>query len=219
MIINFNLIISSMPSLLHGLAISLAISCLSCLLGLLGGIPLGILLTTSSVMRYPAALYVLLVRGTPLLIQILFVTYGLPQVGIYIPLFWAAVLAIGLNSAAYVSQIVRAGINAVGTGQLEAARVVGLSSLQTMRYIVLPQAVRIALPAFGSEFVNLVKESSLASVVGIAELTRTGQAISGRTLDAISVYVGVALCYLLVTSLVSFFVHLIERQANYHAKN
>jgi His/Glu/Gln/Arg/opine family amino acid ABC transporter permease subunit len=220
MIFDVSLIASSMPILLKGLATSLAIAYLSCVIGLILGIPLGIVLTTASVFRYPAALYVLVVRGTPLLVQILFVTYGLPHLlHITIPMFWAAVLAIGLNSAAYISQIVRASINAISHGQYEASRMLGFSWIQTMRYIILPQAARVALPGLGSEFVNLIKESSLASVIGVTELVRSGRIILDQTYDALSVYATVALCFFMATSVISIITYCIERWLHIHAKN
>jgi His/Glu/Gln/Arg/opine family amino acid ABC transporter permease subunit len=216
MLINSSLLLAIVPKLLKGLMVSLSIASLSCFIGLVVGIPLGIIVTSRSLARYLVATYVLLVRGTPMLIQIFFALYCLPQLGIHIAPFWIAVYAIGLNSAAYVSQIVRAGIHAVPRGQIEAGQVLGFSPLQTMRYIILPQAVRITFPAFGNEFINLIKDSALASTIGVMELARTGQLEMTRSYDVLTVWAGVGACYLLATSLVSGIVHLIEKRMNNH---
>lgn len=219
MIININLIITVLPFLLKGLVYTLSIAVLSCFIGLAAGFPLGIILTTNSVFRYPAAAYVVLIRGTPMLVQILFVAYGLPLAGIRLPMFWAAVVAIGCNSAAYISQIVRAGINAVGTGQYEASRVLGLSSVQTMMHIILPQAIRIALPGLGSEFVNLIKDSSLASILSVPELLQNGRIMIDKHYDALSIYAAIALCFLAVTSIITALIHYLEKSLDIHAKD
>jgi len=217
--INWSLIISKLPLFWQGLNLSLAIACLSCLIGLIVGIPFGIILTSRLPLRYPVSAYVLVVRGTPMLIQIFFFMYGLPHLGIRLAPFWYAVLAIGFNSAAYVSQIVRSGIQAIQKGQTEAAHVLGLSRIQAMFYIILPQALRITFPAFGNEFVNLIKDSSLASTIGVMELTRTGQIAISSSYDALTIYAGIGICYLVVTSSLTILLHLIEKRMNLYVKN
>ncbi len=203
--IDFELIYQSMPALLTGALLSCQIAAMAASIGLLLGVPLAFCETsTSRLLRAFVWMYVSLFRGTPMLVQILFVYYVLPQFGVMIPPYWAATLAIGLNSSAYISQIVRGGISAVGYGQIEAAYTLGMSPFATKRYIVFPQAFRLALPALGNELVTLVKDSSLASIIGVMELSKEGSIIRSRTYDAFSVLLAVSCIYLVMTSLVSF---------------
>jgi polar amino acid transport system permease protein len=171
------------------------------------------------IIRAMITTFVTIIRGTPMLIQILFAVLVLPQLGISIPTLWAVIMAIGLNSSAYISNIVRAGISSVGRGQLEAGKVLGLSSWQITRFIVLPQALRIALPALGNEFITLVKDSSLASVVGITELTQEGRMELSKTFDALTIYTGVALVYLVITTTLSLLISYAERRMNVHVRD
>lgn len=203
--IDYTLICESIPALVRGAALSLQIT----LVALLIGLPLGTLLaflegSKSRFTRSLVTIYVTLFRGTPMLVQILFVYYVLPQFGIMIPPFWAASLALGLNSGAYVSQIMRSGIDAVSYGQVEAAMTLGFSRFATIRYIVFPQAVRIAWPSLGNEFVTLVKDSSLASIIGVMELSKEASIIRSRTYDAFSVLIAASILYLIMTGLISY---------------
>lgn len=218
--IDFVLLWNSLPALLSGLTVTLKIASFGCIIGLCLGTLLGVSQTVGPrIGQWIATLYVAIIRGTPMLIQIIFVFYVLPQLGIKIPTFWAATVAIGCNSAAYISQIIKAGIKAVNRGQIEAARVLGLSTLQTIWLIILPQAFRTVLPALGNEFVTLIKDSSLASTIGVAELSKEGSLIRSRTLDAITVFFGVAVLYLLITTTLSCFIEYLERKMNADAKN
>lgn len=218
MIIDFPLIISSLPVLLKGLAVTLKITTASCCIGFLGGTLLAFMqMHTFSILRGLVTTYVIFIRGTPMLIQILFASYVLPQMGINIDTTLIAIIAIGLNSAAYISQIFRSGIKSINTGQLEAAYVLGFTKLQAARYIILPQALRIALPALGNEFTTLVKDSSLASVIGVAELSQQGRLVIRQTFDAISVFFAITLLYLLVTSTISFIINRFEMRIVHNA--
>lgn len=218
-LIDTQLIRNSLPLLWTGITKTVAIAGLSCSIGLTLGLLLGIIQSSNSPLRHFVFLYVTLIRGTPMLLQIVAAYSILLQMGFQIAGFWVAVCAIGLNSAAYISQVIRAGITAVGIGQFEAARVLGFSSAQTMYYIVLPQALRAALPSLGNEFVTLIKDSSLASAIGVVELFKQGQAIMSRTFDAFTVFAMVGVLYLALTSLVSIIVACIEYRLNYHAQN
>jgi polar amino acid transport system permease protein len=121
-------------------------------------------------------------------------------------------LALGLNSGAYIAEIVRAGIQSIPKGQYEASRSLGLTHWQTMRYIILPQAFRNILPALGNEFITLTKDSSLASVIGVSELMRSGQFVISRTFQTFSIYFGIAFVYFLMTFVISRIVRYIERR-------
>lgn len=216
--IDTTLIWDSMPSLLHGALISLEITGVAALIGILLGSLLGLAETSSSrMLRFAVGTYVTLFRGTPMLVQILFVYYVLPQFGIKIPPFWAASLAIGLNSSAYISQIVKSGILAIPKGQIEAAHTLGLTSLQTKGLIVFPQAFRIILPMLGNELVTLVKDSSLASIIGVMELSKEASVIRSRTYDAFSILLAVSLIYLILTATLSFCIKKYEKRLKRHA--
>lgn len=220
MMIDIELLYQSLPRLAYGAWVSLQIAALACSLGLTLGTLLGILQAgTNKLISGLVALYVTLFRGTPMLVQIAFIYFVLPEIGISLPAFWTAIIAIGLNSSAYISQIIRSGIGSVSKGQIEAGRVLGLSNVAITRYIVLPQALRMVLPALGNEFITLIKDSSLASTIGVAELSKEGSIIRSQTFDVITTYFGVALMYLLMTTTLSLAVNALERRMNRHVKH
>jgi His/Glu/Gln/Arg/opine family amino acid ABC transporter permease subunit len=220
MIIDINLIIEYLPVLLQGLMVTLQIAAISCCIGLVLGTLLALLETSNNTfLRFLVKIYVIIVRGTPMLIQIFCAYFLLPQIGIYIPALWTAIIAIGLNSAAYISQIIRSGISSIGIGQIEAAKVLGFSTADTIYYIILPQALRTTLPSLGNEFVTLIKDSSLASLIGVAELTKQGNFVKSKTFDAITVYFAIAVLYLIITSTISFLVTRLEKRMNIHAQD
>lgn len=215
--INIQLIKESIPLLAQGALVSLEIAGLGAFIGIIGGTFLALLQTSkNSILRWLVTLYVTIIRGTPMLIQITFAYYVLPQFGLQLPAFWVAVVAIGLNSAAYVSQIIKAGIRSIGKGPIEAGKVLGLSHMQITRYIILPQAFATVLPALGNEFITLVKDSSLASTIGVVELTKQGIFIRSRTFDALSVFAAVALMYLVITTSLSLVINWFEKRMNRH---
>lgn len=217
--IDLNLIWDSLPSLLHGAVVSLQITFIAAFIGLAFGSIFGLAETSKSrFMPFAVGTYVTLFRGTPMLVQILFIYYVLPQFGITFSPFWAASLAIGLNSCAYVSQIIRSGINAVPKGQIEAAHTLGFTPIKTMRYIIFPQAVRITLPALGNELITLIKDSSLASIIGVMELTKEASIIRSRTYDAFSILLAVSIIYLVLTATVSFCLKKFEKGLEKHAE-
>ncbi len=218
--INFQLIQESLPLLLHGAFVSLQIAALGAFIGILFGTVLGLMQTSrSTILRWLSTIYVTIIRGIPMLIQIMAAFYILPQLGILIPAFWVAVLAIGFNSAAYVSQIIKAGIRSIGKGQIEAGRVLGLSNMQITRFIVLPQAFRLVIPALGNEFITLIKDSALASTIGVVELTKEGIFIRGRTFDSITVFFAVACIYLIMTTTLTLFINWLEKRMNQHVRH
>jgi len=218
--IDLNLIVEYSPAFLQGLIVTLEIAAAACCMGLVLGTILALMQTSDNkIFRLFVTSYVVIIRGTPMLIQILCAYFLLPQIGIYIPAFWTAIIAIGLNSAAYISQVMRSGITSVGVGQIEAAKVLGFSTRDTIRYIVLPQAVRTTLPALGNEFVTLIKDSALASLIGVAELTKQANFVKSKTFDAITVYFAVAVLYLILTSTVSFFIARLEKRMHIHAQD
>ena len=218
MIIDFNLIIEYLPVLLKGLIVTLQIAGIGCFIGLILGTILALMQTSNNkALRIFVTSYVVIIRGTPMLIQILCAYFLLPQIGIDVPALWTAIIAIGLNSAAYISQIIRSGISSIATGQMEAAKVLGFSQRQTMWYIVLPQAIRNVIPAFGNELVTLVKDSSLASTIGVYELTKQGEIVMSQTFDAPTVYIVIGGIYLIITTILSLIVSWLDKKMQYHA--
>ncbi len=174
------------------------------LLSLLFGMPLGLLAALGRVAHFrpfsiAAGFYVETIRGTPLLVQIFFVYYVLPAVGITLPELPAAMVALSVNSGAYIAEIFRAGIQSIDAGQMEAARSLGMGYPLAMRLVVLPQAVRRVLPPLTNEAIALLKDSSLVSVMGMTELTRRGQELSSSYAAPMTVWPMVALFYLLMT--------------------
>lgn len=167
---------------------------------------IGILSVALQLSRIPigywiSRIYVSVMRGTPLLVQLFVVFFGLPLIGIQGQAFWSAVLALSLNSGAYVTEILRAAILAIPTGQLEAAYNVGMSSFQIWQRIILPQALVISLPALTNEFTIVLKSTPLASVVAVTELTFTGQLIVSRTFQPTGIFLTIALGYVIISLL------------------
>jgi polar amino acid transport system permease protein len=156
--------------------------------------------------------YVFFFRGVPLLVQLLLVYYLLPFIGINVPPLVAAISTCALCSAAYVAEILRGGFLGVAPGQLEAARLLGLSRFDMLRRIQIPQAFRLTLPALGNEMVLLLKASSLVSVVGVAELTRTSQNIAASTYRPLEAYLAAALIYFAINGVLAIAAHYAEHR-------
>ncbi len=187
------------------------------LLSLALGLPIGLLLALARVqslkiLSAPAALYVEVMRGTPLLVQILFIYFVLPSFGINIPAFWSGIIALTLNSAAYIAEIFRAGILSIDAGQMEAARALGMSHTQAMRRIILPQTFRRVVPPMTNEGIALLKDSSLVSVIGLTELARTGQELASRYAAPLTIWPMVAIFYLLLTFPLTRIAEYLERR-------
>ena len=180
---DLSLIASSFPLLLRGAGLTLEITALSVGIGLLLGLLLSLLqLSKSPFLSIPAKVYVDFIRGTPLLIQIFIIYFALPNiVGHRIDPYVAAVAACSLNSGAYIAEIFRGGIQSISLGQYRAGLSLGMTNTQTMRYIILPQAFKRIIPPMGNEFIAMLKDSSLVSVIGFEELTRSGQLIIAET--------------------------------------
>lgn len=208
------------PQLVQGAAFSLVIAACSSAIGFIGGTLLGIAQASrNTALKIAVATYATIIRGTPLLLQITFFFLMLPSLGVHISPMSTAILAIGINSSAYISQIVRSGIASVSRGQIEAARTLGISSFDITRYIVLPQALRVVVPALGNEFITLIKESSLASTVGVLELYARGGIIITHAFNALTIYIATGLMYLAMTSVVSIIFLKLEHTLNQHVRN
>lgn len=169
-----------------------------------------------------AEFYTSVIRGTPILLQLYIICYGLPQIGLKVPdlfgpqsgLTLSCIIALSINSGAYVCEVFRAGLNAVDIGQSEAARSLGLDGKQTMRYIVVPQAIKTILPSLVNEFIMMIKETSLVSTLGIFDVMYVQKVIQGSTYKIFEPYIIIALIYLFLTTVLTMFSKVIERKLN-----
>ena len=207
MLESLNIILQSLQPLLLGAVVTLQLTAVSAFLGMVGGSLLGIArLSPSPPVRRITMVYIDFFRGTPLLVQIFMIYFGIPALAkqaFGLTLNWdrftAAVVALSLNSAAYLAEIVRAGIQSIDLGQSEASQSLGLGSVQTMRYVIFPQALRRMLPPLGNEFITMLKDTSLVAVISYEELFYRGQLIVASNYRAFEIYAAVALIYLLLT--------------------
>ena len=205
---NVDLVVSAIPFLLMGALVTVKITAISVGLGIVIGLFVGIArIAHSRILRVLAAIYVDFLWGTPLLVQIFFIYFALPIVtGHHMDPFVAAIASCSINSGAYVAEIFRAGIQSIDAGQMEAGRSLGMTWGQTMRYIIVPQAFKRVIPPLGNEFIALLKDSSLVSVIGFEELTRRGQLVIARTYGSLEIWTCVAILYLIMMVTISRFV-------------
>ena len=211
---DFSLIWNSLPLLLAGAGVTIEITAIAVGLGFIFGLITSVCrLSGVKILNILAVCYVNIIRGTPLLVQIFLIYFALPMIiGERINPFVAAVAACSVNSGAYVAEIFRAGIQSVDKGQMEAGRSLGLSWMQTMRYIILPQAFKHVIPPLGNEFISMTKETSLVSVIGFEELTRRGQLIIAKTYGSFEIWLTVAAIYLVMTLTIARLVSYLERR-------
>ena len=211
---NFDLVVTSFPLLLLGAGVTIKITAMSVALGVLIGLFVGIArICRVKPLRFLAAVYVDFFRGTPLLVQIFLFYFAVPVItGQRIDPYVAAVGSCGINSGAYVAEIVRAGIQSIDAGQMEAGRSLGLNYFDTMRFIVIPQAIKAILPALGNEFIILLKDTSLITVIGGKELLHAAQGIMGRTYEAMFPLIGIACMYLVLVMIFTWLLGKLERR-------
>ena len=200
-----------LPSLFQGAALTLQIFFWT----LVGSLPLGILVSlglTSKIkpLKWVLEIYVWLMRGTPLLLQLIFVFYGLPIIGIVFERYDAALVAFILNYAAYFAEIFHGGFQSVDQGQFEAARVLRLSYWQTLRKIIIPQVIKIVIPSIGNEVINLVKDSSLVYVIGLGDLLRAGNVATSRDVTLVPLML-VGLIYLILVGICTLILRQVEK--------
>ncbi|PTW59321.1 amino acid ABC transporter membrane protein (PAAT family) [Breoghania corrubedonensis] len=212
--LDFTPVWQGMSGLLHGAVVTVEVTvaalALSCCVGLLVGIAR--LDPKKRIVYGIASTYVLFFRGTPLLVQLFLLFFGLPQFNIMLPAFTCGMIGLGLYSGSYVSEIVRGAIQSIDNGQMEAARSMGMSYGQAMRIIILPQAVLRMVPPLGNEFIALIKNSALVSLLTISDLMHEGQKIIAISYRSLEVYLAVALIYLVLTTIASQILRLIEKR-------
>ena len=211
---DFGLIWSSLPLLIMGAGITIEITVIAVGIGFFLGLITSICrLSKVKILEIIAVCYINIIRRTPMLVQIFLIYFALPAlIGVRINPFVAAVAACSINSGAYVSEIFRAGIQSVDRGQMEAGRSLGLSWMQTMRYIIIPQAFKRVIPPLGNEFIQMTKETSLVSVIGFEELTRRGQLIIAKTYGTFEIWLTVAAIYLIMTLTIARLVSFLEKR-------
>ena len=168
------------------------------------------------VLRQVARFYVWVIRGTPLLVQLFVVFYGMPNIGILIDPFPAAVIVFSINEGAYMAEIIRAALESVPAGQMEAGRCVGMTYLQTMRRIILPQAMRTAFPSLSNSLISMIKDTSLAANITVTEMFMATQRIVARTYDPLALYIEVGLIYLLFCTVLTKLQSVGEKRLNAH---
>lgn len=214
--LDFSIVFKVLPLLLEGAAVTVEITAISVGLGLVIGMLVGVArLAKMRILKWLAMIYIDFIRGTPLLVQIFLIYFALPMItGTRIDPFFAAITACSINSGAYIAEIFRAGIQSIDKGQIEAGRSLGLNWYQTMRYVIMPQAFKRVIPPLGNEFIAMLKDSSLVSVIGFEELTRRGQLIIAKTYSSFEIWMAVAILYLIMTLTISRLVAYLERRYN-----
>lgn len=198
---------------IDGAKFTLVLALFTVLLGTLLGLFLSLMkLSNSKILNFIATAYIEFIRGTPLLVQLYIIYYGLPSLGIEFPDMIAGIITLSINSAAYVAEVIRAGINAVDKGQMEAARSLGMPSSMAMRHIIIPQAFKNILPALGNEFIVVVKESSIVSVIGIHELMYNADTVRGNLFKPFEPLIVAAIIYFIMTFTLSKLLGIAERR-------
>jgi glutamine transport system permease protein len=213
---NFNIVLEYLPFFLKGAMWTIVLSLLGILLGTILGLLIGLgKMSSIAIIRLPFIWYINLFRGTPFFVQILLIHFGL------MPIFMSpvnpiatGVVALSLNAAAYIAEIFRAGIQSIDRGQMEAARSLGMTHIQAMRNVILPQAIKRMIPPLGNEFIVLLKESSLLAIIAAPELMYWGRAAQGQYYRVWEPYLTVALIYLILTLSLTYLLNYMERRLN-----
>lgn len=208
-------IITWLPQLLNGTKTTIIITILAVGIGLVLSLFLALgKMSKNPLINKPCSAYIFFFRGTPLLIQIFFIYFGLPQFNPALAInsaFAAALLAYTLNSAAYLAENIRAGIQSIDKGQYEAAKALGMTYSQTMKLIIIPQTIRRLIPPVGNEFIMVLKDVSLVAIIGLSDLTKVTRAISSSQATAL-VYIPTMIIYLIITALFTFIFNKLEKK-------
>ena len=204
-----------LPYLLRGAVTTIQLTVASMALALVAGLALALMrLSRSQPLRFLSGAYIEIIRGTPLLVQLFIIYYGLPQYGIRLEAFVAGVIGLSMNYSAYLAEVYRAGILAIDKGQWEAGGSIGLSRAALLQYVIIPQAARIVLPPIGNYFISMLKDSALVSTISIVELMRAAQLRVAITFRAMDIYLVAALIYFLMSYPCSVLIQYFERRAS-----
>ncbi|CAI8910619.1 MULTISPECIES: cystine ABC transporter permease [Pseudomonas] len=213
----FQLALDSLPFLLKGAYYTVILSLGGMFFGLVMGFGLALMrLSRFKLVSWIARIYVSFFRGTPLLVQLFVIYYGLPQLGMELDPLPAALIGFSLNMAAYACEILRSAISSIERGQWEAAASIGMTRAQTLRRAILPQAMRTALPPLGNSFISLVKDTALAATIQVPELFRQAQLITARTFEVFTMYLAAALIYWVLATVLSHLQNQLEARVNRH---
>lgn len=205
--------------LLPGLTVTIPLTAISFAIAMVIAVIVAVIqFAQVRVLRKLARFYIWVIRGTPLLVQLFVVFYGLPNVGILIEPFPAAVLVFSINEGAYAAETIRGALEAVPEGQMEAGQCVGMSYLRIMRRIVLPQALRIAFPALANSLIAMIKDTSLAANITVTEMFMGTQRIVARTYEPLALYIEVGLIYLLFCTVLTWLQHMGEKRLNVYGR-
>ncbi|MBA1274516.1 cystine ABC transporter permease [Stutzerimonas azotifigens] len=217
---SLQLLLSSAPFLLKGALYTIVLSLGGMFFGLLLGFALALLrLYGAAPLCWLSRLYVSFFRGTPLLVQLFMIYYGLPQLGIQLEPLTAALIGFSLNMGAYTSETLRGAIASIDRGQWEAAASIGMNRRQTLYRTILPQAARTALPPLGNSFISLVKDTALAATIQVPELFRQAQLITARTFEIFTMYLAAALIYWALATVLAHLQGRLENRVNRHEQD
>jgi len=201
---------------MQGVGTTIELALFTVLFGCILGLIVAVVRRTTKPVLLPLRLllhaYVAFIRGTPLLVQVLMIVYGLPQLGLKLPRMTLCVIALAINSGAYMAELIRAGLQSVDIGQSEAADSLGMNAYLRMRYIILPQAIKVTLPAMGNEFIAIIKESSVLYAVGVYELTYQANKLASVNYRYLETLIVAALIYFVLTYTMSKLLSLLERR-------
>lgn len=225
---NFERVLSeALPLLIKGISLTVIISLVSLVLGVIIGF-ISCLLSRSKfwLFRFISGFYIWIIRGTPMIVQAFIVYFGMPQLiqEFFNPSFrltatTAGIITLSLNAGAYLSEIFRGGLGAVSKGQTEAARSLGMTPAHTMFKVVLPQALKVAIPSMVNQFIITVKDTSILSAIGMAEIVNKAKVYVGSSYEFFATYFTVAIFYLIVTSILMLLSNFVEKRLNYERKN
>jgi polar amino acid transport system permease protein len=202
-----------LPELLQGTLVTLQLTVVALAIGLAVGLPAALVRVYGGrVPRWLAVAYIEIFRGTPLVVQLFVVYYGLPDLGITFSRMAAAFVTLGLNSGAYQAEYFRGAIQAVGSGQMTAARALGMTQWQAIRYIILPQAIKLALPAWSNEAISMIKYTAVVFLIAVPDLMGKAKILGGRNFNYIELYIIAAVIYILLVFIATRLVRTIERK-------
>lgn len=213
----FELFAQTYPRLLQGLWMTIELTLVSLLIAAMLGLLFGLLsVSRTTFLRGISRVYIDIIRGTPLIVQVFFIYFGIPSaLNMRLDAFIAGVIALSLNAGAYTAEIVRGGIQSIDKGQMEAARSLGLPYTMAMRRVVLPQAIKTMIPAIVNQCIITLKDSSLVSVIGLAELTQTGRLIIANNFESLKMWIIIGVMYFIPIMILSKVSSHIERKMSY----
>lgn len=208
----FDFLLIAMPKLLKGLTITLQISVVCLVIGFVIGIPAALARVYGPKwLQWIVTAYIEILRGTPTLVQLFLIYYGLPQLNITLSAFLSAYIALGLNSSAYQAEYFRGAIQAIKSGQMMAARSIGMTKFQAIRYVIIPQAFRFAIPSWSNEAISMIKISSIVYLITVPELMNVAKELVSRYYNPFETYITVGVIYLIVIGILSWLLNQLEK--------